>query len=113
MRDSHWVSPSQPLLWRPKLRAGVPPRQFLAAGSRLKGVPPVTLCFPYVSLTSSWLFPTCAVIITAFDLTDVQTLEHTRQVGESAAPGVSLRLREPPERAPQVWALELGPQWQV
>lgn len=42
--------------------------------------------FPHLLLTSSWLFLGCAVIITAFDLTDVQTLEHTRQVGDSVAP---------------------------
>ncbi|KAF6082649.1 RAB36, member RAS oncogene family [Phyllostomus discolor] len=35
-------------------------------------------------------FPTCAAIITAFDLTDVQTLEHTRQWLEDA-----LRENEP------------------
>ncbi|XP_071077991.1 ras-related protein Rab-36 isoform X3 [Desmodus rotundus] len=41
-------------------------------------------------LPLSWLFTTCAVIITAFDLTDVQTLEHTRQWLEDA-----LRENEP------------------
>lgn len=40
----------------------------------------------------------CAVIITAFDLTDVQTLEHARQV----------RARQPPW-APQTWATSWSP----
>lgn len=47
---------------------------------------PVTHRLPLAS-------PVCAVIITAFDLTDVQTLEHARQVPA----------RQPPW-APQTWA---------
>ena len=54
---------------------------------QFRGSPLVMPCLPPPSLTGSWLPPPPhAVIITAFDLTDMQTLEHTRQVWGSAAP---------------------------
>lgn len=76
---------------------GGPLQQFLGIG----GSPLITPCLPHLSLTSSWLFPVCAVIITAFDLTDIQTLEHTRQVWDS----VALEVQE----AAQKGFLKLGP----
>lgn len=69
---------------------GAHPSSSWGAESCLKGAALVTRFLSHLLLTSFWLFPTCAVIITAFDLTDVQTLEHTRQVWESAAPVVPL-----------------------
>nr|XP_035933734.1 ras-related protein Rab-36 isoform X1 [Halichoerus grypus] len=61
-----------------------------AQGSCLRGAPPCTPCLCHLLLTGSWLLPVCPVIITAFDLTDVQTLGHTRQWLEDA-----LRENEP------------------
>lgn len=70
------------------------------AGSCLRGAPPCTPCLSHLLLTSSWLLPVCTVIITAFDLTDVQTLEHTRQVWDSAVPMVPLGSGMPMSWAP-------------
>lgn len=55
---------------------GFPLASSWGAGSH-RGEP---LVFASPVADGSWLFPVCAVIITAFDLSDVQTLEHTRQV---------------------------------